>query len=63
MQDFKKPEFVDVENSDDIRYDDNLPDGWKLTESLDDHLILLLVFLMLQVSMMIQLCEEINWYT
>ena len=59
-EDCKKPEFVDVENSDDIRYDDNLPDGWKLTESLDDHLILLLVFLVLQVSMMIQLCEEIK---
>ena len=36
-EDCKKPEFVDVENSDDIRYDDNLPDGWKLTESLDNH--------------------------
>ena len=59
-EDCKKPEFVDVENSDDIRYDDNLPDGWKLTESLDDHLILLLTFLVLQVSMMIQLCEEIK---
>ena len=36
-EDCKKPEFVDVENSDDIRYDDNLSDGWKLTDSLDDH--------------------------